>query len=465
MLLSLIVAIALFSFFIPTVLKVLDQKQRLYIGLVGDHTISELPPTVAQLLSSGLTTVADDGSILPSVAERWSVEQDGLAYRFVLKKNLVWHDGKQFAPDDVNYNFRDVEVVTTPNDVVFKLPDKYVPFPSAVSAPLIRYAEVGQGLVKKQIPVGLGQYTVLDYTQNDQRLEEIILDHPDRRLIFRIYLTEEDAVTAFKHGKIDIIPDLTQRHDVFDWPTVISKPHLNTDQYVAVFFDTTKPMFDKNIRQALAYSLIKPTDQTRAIGPINPESWVFLDSNRRYEFDPARALERAFAQLPPTPLEFELTTTPTFEDEAEEIKATWEAFGEQAVPACQQSDEVENKDACGNLAIKIDLKITNFPSTDEFDTLLIGQKIPSDPDQYYLWHSDQPTNFTAYKNTRIDALLERGRTTTDATERKAIYQEFQQFFLEDAPAIFIKHVTTHTLSRDQFGGLPIIAILNGEYET
>jgi peptide/nickel transport system substrate-binding protein len=79
--------------------------------------------------------------------------------------------------------------------------------------------------------------------------------------------------------------------------------------------------------------------------------------------------------------------------------------------------------------------------------LLLGQEIPIDPDQYVMWHSSQATNFTNYKNTRIDSLLEKGRQTTEIAERRTIYQEFQQYLLEDPPAIFLKYLDNISIAR------------------
>ena len=63
--------------------------------------------------------------------------------------------------------------------------------------------------------------------------------------------------------------------------------------------------------------------------------------------------------------------------------------------------------------------------------------VPSDPDQYTLWHSDQPTNITNYKNLRIDQLLEDGRRTLDTQKRIKIYADFQKYLLDDQPASFL----------------------------
>jgi len=99
------------------------------------------------------------------------------------------------------------------------------------------------------------------------------------------------------------------------------------------------------------------------------------------------------------------------------------------------------------LGINLRIKISNFPDTNNFQLLLMGQSIPTDPDQYFMWHSTQATNFTRYKNTRIDSLLERGRQTIDTEERKSIYQEFQQFLLEDPPAVFLRYLERFSIAR------------------
>jgi len=452
-LITVIAAIVFFSLFIPTFIRLLDQKPRYFVGLIGEYSLENLPPEVLDLISTGLTTINEDGTVNPSVAERWIIEQDGTSYRFVLKKDLEWQDGKQFQPEDINYNFKDVEVITTQNDIVFNLPDQFVPFPSVVAEPLIRYVNQPYlRFLERTIPVGLSNYRVVDYNQRNQLLEEMIVDHPQRRFIFRMYQTESEAIEAFKLGEIDNIPELAQQPNLEKWQTVTIQPQLQTNQYLAVFFNNNRPIFNKNVRQGLAYGLQKPQDETRAVSPISKNSWVYLNSAKDYAYDVSRGIERLLAEIPPQKIEFSLVTTPTFQSTASEIKTAWEEMGNQAITACQSNEDIEDKTVCVNLDITVNVTVRNFPDTNDYDALLIGQQVPADPDQYYLWHSEQPTNFTNYKNTRIDALLERGRTTADADERRAIYQEFQQFFLEDAPAIFLRYITTYTLTREEYTG-------------
>jgi peptide/nickel transport system substrate-binding protein len=445
---SILGALVIFSFSISLIVQKLEFKKRRYIGLVGSYTLFDLPRPIQEKLSAGLTKVEPDDTVSPYVAERWTVEDDGKTYRFVIKKKLFWQDGQELTPSDVNYNFQNVEVITTPNDVVFKLPDVYVPFPTVAALPLLRTTEEPYlWFFKRPTLIGLGEYELEDYSEDGQKLTQVVLDNATERLIYRFYLTESDAVLAFKRGEVDELPDFSSSYDIANWPNVGIQETLNTNQYLAVFFNNASPIFPKNVRQALSYALEKPTGVERAYGPINPLSWAYLEGGRSYDKDLDRAVERMLDEPPSQPINFELTTTGTFSQDAEQIKQQWESFGQLASEKCQQNGDIKDKNVCNNVKVQVVIRVTNFPDTSNFQALLIGQQIPPDPDQYHLWHSDQSTNFTQYKNTRIDALLEKGRTTPEKTERRALYQEFQQFFLEDAPAVFLRHLKSYDITR------------------
>lgn len=445
---SIIGAIAIFSAFIPALVSSLETKKRNYVGLVGNYTIDTLPREVTEKISAGLTTINKDGSASPLLSQRWSVEQDGKTYRFILRDDIYWRDGKKLEPDDIKYNFDNVETIITPNDIVFKLPDSYAPFPTIVSEPVVRKQDEKYNLIfTRPTLIGVGKYKITDYETKGQRITEVTLDSKEDRYIYRFYLTENDAVLAFKHGEVDILENLSKKYDIFEWPNVDLKEDLNNNKYLAIFFNIRNSFFQKNIRQALAYAIESPKDNSRSFGPINPDSWAYLQAGKNYDKDLDRAVERILDEVPQEKMQLELTTTSLYEVEAEKIKNEWEELGKKAFEACQKSSKVSQKVLCENTQISVKIRISNFPDTNDFQLMLIGQESPPDPDQYYLWHSEQSSNFSGYKNTRIDNLLEKGRQTFGQKERIEIYQEFQQFFLEDAPAIFIRHLYSYDISR------------------
>ena len=50
----------------------------------------------------GLTKRGKDLAIEPGLAERWEISEDGLTWRFYLRKNVKFHNGNPFTADDVD---------------------------------------------------------------------------------------------------------------------------------------------------------------------------------------------------------------------------------------------------------------------------------------------------------------------------------------------------------------------------
>lgn len=75
---------------------------------VGDTTSHE----VAHCIYSGLVTYRDeikkDGEklidIVPELAEKWDISQDGKTYTFHLRKGVKFHNGREFEASDVKYS-------------------------------------------------------------------------------------------------------------------------------------------------------------------------------------------------------------------------------------------------------------------------------------------------------------------------------------------------------------------------
>lgn len=448
MLLAVVLGVGIFSLLIPLLFNPAIVKPKEYIGLIGDYTLATLPEEVQHELSIGLTTINEDGSAKPGLSERWTLEQENQMYRFFLNKEAKWQDGSDIQPEDIQYNFPDVEIITTPNDVIFKLPDAYAPFPVLVSQPLFKSGSLQSTLGgNRNSLIGIGANWISDYKLNGSRLRELSVESRNGVKVYRFYLTEDEVVRAFKRGEVDVVTDLNRTFDVMDWPTTQVSSEVDYWNYVAVYYNLRKPELTERVRQALSYSLEKRRDDQRAIGPISPNSWAFLPGGKTYDKDWERGADLLLAELPGNPLNFNLTTTSVHLPMAEKIKTELESFGRFAEEKCRAEKSGDDSNFCPNLAIAITIRVQNFPDLSDFDLLLIGTPIEFDPDQYALWHSEQPTNFTGYKNTRIDNLLEQGRQVSDQSERKQIYQEFQQFLQEDPPAIFLEYLTKYQIRR------------------
>jgi peptide/nickel transport system substrate-binding protein len=99
------------------------RKDSLVLGMVLEPPA--LDPTTAPAAAigeivhynvlEGLTKINMDGSIVPLLAESWSIDPDGKVYTFKLKKGVKYHDGEAFDSSDVKFSFERAKAATSTN--------------------------------------------------------------------------------------------------------------------------------------------------------------------------------------------------------------------------------------------------------------------------------------------------------------------------------------------------------------
>jgi peptide/nickel transport system substrate-binding protein len=461
---SIVLGVGMFIL-LPSLLTIVPfGKPTEYIGRVGVFPLSRLPRDIQEQVSFGLTRAESDGQIVSALASSFGVEEDGKAYRFTLRPDMKWQDGAIVTPQDVTYNFSDIDVVRSPNDIVYRLQtqdqdapakDTFLPssFPAVVTQPLFKQVRSRSILGTKTTVYGMGAYTITDIIYNGPGIKEFTLDSAKNRKIYRFYPTEHDAIVAFKQGEIDRIDDIQNLEDLAEWTTVDKHLVTKTDQYVGIFFNLgyqngeDHPYGNKQLRQALNLAIQKPQGTDRILSPVYKRSWAYVsneDNVDHFEQDMKLAVETYLKANLITPIVIELTTIPSYSKEADLIKASWEQLGKLAKEQCSAEKSAAD---CEQISIAVSIQISNIPDLSNYQVLLVGQQIPLDPDQYSLWHSTQPTNFTHFKNARVDKLLEDGRKSTNKEERKLLYQEFQTLLVKESPVIFLEAIKTYTIER------------------
>ena len=383
------------------------------IGIAGAFTINSLPPEVLDSVSLGLTHVSSDGRVSPSASERWEIKDDGKTYVFTLRDNIYFTDGDKLTSGKIEYGFTDV-VVERPAErvIVFKLKDRYTPFIVTVS----------RKIFKKNF-VGLGKYSIEGVKTNGEFIEKIELSEVDGngKVIYQFYQTQEALKNAFVLGEVTKITDIndTKLKDVSfeSFKNAKISKKVNYEKLVTIFYNTEdRTLSDKRIRKALSYSM----PDTFKYGKRNSlsfseDSWgaEHVSVIPKQDIDRAKELLSESSATESAGLKIQLKTLPQYRDVAEDVKKSWEKIGVEVI-----LDETES-----------------VPTI--FQAFLGEFFVPKDPDQYMLWHSQQPSNITGYKNLRIDKLLEDGRKIVDINERKKIYADFQKYILDDSPASFL----------------------------
>ncbi|MDQ6697287.1 MAG: ABC transporter substrate-binding protein, partial [Actinomycetota bacterium] len=64
---------------------------------------SQADRDLVALVFSGLVRNGPSGSIVPDLAERWTVDPTGRIWTFVLRDDIRWHDGDPVTSDDVAF--------------------------------------------------------------------------------------------------------------------------------------------------------------------------------------------------------------------------------------------------------------------------------------------------------------------------------------------------------------------------
>ena len=407
-----LIAIAFLS--IKYIVPKIDFFQATYTeAIIGQYKEDKMPDRILKLLSHGLTKIEKDGTVLPDLAESWDTQDGGKTFIFHIKRGQTWNDGTPLNGQNLNIYFDKVKTTYQLDFVKFELDDAFSPFPAVLSKPVF----------KKGTQVGMGNYNLEKVQQDNLGYLSKITLRPARngmpKLNFNFYPSRDNAILALKLGEVDGISDCPPNGDnLDDWPNLSIKKTVDSEKFVAVFLNTQDSMLStKEVRQALDWAIERKDFPGRpALGPISSKTVFYNPATKNYNQDLSKAQD-LLKDIPKEKRRITLTAMSNFKTLAEEIASDWKKIDFQV-----EIKQVENFD----------------PANSDFQALLAGQKVSTDPDQYTLWHSTQDkTNITRIKSPKIDKLLEDGRKTVDLEKRKEIYQDLQRALADETPAIFL----------------------------
>ena len=190
----------------------------------------------ADSIYSGLVMLDRSLQPSPDLAESWQIEDNSKTYRFFLRKNARWHDGKPVTSKDVKFTFENVlfkyhsrtkaglsKIVTeiqTPTDheVVFKLSNSYGPMLSRLNvteAPILPAHIFGNGDANDHPanlnPVGSGPFKFVEYRKGEyvklQKNENYYLNGLPKidNLIIQVIPDGVTQLLALERGEVDYI--------------------------------------------------------------------------------------------------------------------------------------------------------------------------------------------------------------------------------------------------------------------
>jgi peptide/nickel transport system substrate-binding protein len=430
------------------------------------------------------------------LARDWEVSKDGLTFRFHLREGLTFSDGEPLTAEDVAFSFafimnpaiaaprerayyEKIESVTAlgPFEVEFQFKEPY--FDSLALAGSLRvlpqhfyapYLEQPENFNQsKGLLLGSGPYRLKDpkgWTP-DQGLVE--LERNPRywgpvqpsfdKLLWKVIANDSARLTTFRNGDIDIYSarPLEYQKLLKDKELAARTQHLEyrspTAGYNYIAWNQErdgKPtrFADQRVRQAMTFL----TDRAKIIDQImlgyaEPAVSPFTPGSPQH--DPAL-----------TPRPFDLAKAKTLLAQAGYADRNDDGILEDAdgkpfrfeLVFFQDASDTRRlvlflKDLYAHAGILLEPRPTEWSvmldqiNKKNFDAITLGWTSGIEIDIYQMFHSSQTMdggdNFIAYRNPKLDALIEQARTTIDEATRMPLWQACERILYEDQPYTFL----------------------------
>lgn len=461
--------------------------------------------SISAKLFNGLVGLDKDMNITPDIAEKWSISNDGLTYRFVLKQGIIFSNKREVNAYDFKYSFRRVldpktrspntwvlEKIAGARDFIegragdvrgLRAIDDYtlevrleIPFQpflyllTMTAAYVVPKEEVERwGPDFSSHPVGTGPFILREWLQNRELRLEKREDYFKKKanidgIIYRVILEDLTTITEFELGNLDVITipasELSRFRSDLRWKNLISSVNGINTYYIGLNCSRL-PLSNINLRKAINHAidrekLLSTFYEKRgrlATGPV-PDSlrkWAALPA---YEYSPEKAREIIEKEgLSGLTINFYTIADQEVVDMAEFIQSYLR-----------------------NIGLKVRIKQLEWSAYKE----AINK---GEPDMFWLsWWADYPDpenflfplfhssnigpagNRARYMNPEVDKLIELGQLAMEERKRYAYYENAEKLIVNDAPWVFFWHKSDYILRQpwlNNFRVYPIYSMDKG----
>lgn len=464
--------------------------------------------TVSRTIFDKLTTFSPGTTeVIPALAEKWDISEDGKTYTFYLRKGVKFQSNKEFKPtrdfnaDDVVFSF---ERQRDPNHPYHKVSggnyeyfigmdmqniiasvekvDNYTvrinlnvanaPFLAnlAMDFASILSAEYADKMLKAgtpekvdNLPIGTGPFEFVSYQKDSAVRFKAFADYwrgkaKIDRLVFSITPDASVRYAKLKKGECHAMPypnpaDIEKLKNDPEI-TLLTRPGLNIGY---LNFNVQKAPFDNvKVRQALNYAVNKDAiieaiyqgSGQKAKNPIPPTMWSYNDDVKDYDYDPekAKALlkEAGFANGFETDL-WAMPVSRPYNPNARRMAELIQADWEK---------------------VGVKTKIISYEWGEYLKRMRAGEDSVGmmgwtgdngDPDNFLntllsCSSLEAGSNYAKFCYKPFDDLVKQAAQETDIAKRTDLYKQAQVIFKEQAPWITIAHSTTYFPVRKEVRG-------------
>lgn len=430
--------------------------------------------------------------VIPQLAEKWEISDDGLTYTFHMNTEAKFHDGTPVTAESVKYSYtRAMEVgksaagqfknvinkdsfeVVDEHTIKITLEKPFAPFLKTLGTVFANIvnpkladnhgSDLGEAYLADK-DMGSGPYVLESWDRGQKLVLKANEDYwgtvPTLKTVNILIVNEPStARLMMEKGEVDLIdyamisPDVLNQMEGKNDITIVNSPGYQIDD---IAINTEKEYLkDPKVRQALAHAVNYDSiiddillGGAKRIGGIVPEGMFGYNADvTMYDFD----LEKSKALLKEAGFDDGFSLEIAISENNEVRKN---------IAVMMQSDFKK-------IGIDLQIKTLAWPTFLDLVTtgkhqLALAAWTPdyADPD-YNLWyfaHSSSKGpgfNLAFYDNPKVDKLLEEGRSTVDEAIRDKNYQEIQQIMSDEVPYIFPAQRTVQAPMKDWVKGYEI----------
>ena len=419
-------------------------------------------------LFDNLYTFDKEGRLKPQIATDYEVSEDGLEYRFKLRKDVVFHNGEPLTAADVVYSFERIvnpEVKSTRRpyfadtfesakalddySVLIKLRQPDVVFMNKVAAFLAivpkAYTEsLASPMEFSRAPIGAGPYKFVEHRIGQhvklERFDDYYGEKPGiTHLIFKFVPEASSRINAIAMGEVDMadgisandVARLKQSPGVDVIPVPMGSP-LHVRLYSD---DPSSPLSDARVRLALNYAVDVDAIIENVMHGIGEPLRTFISSYypigaskdlSPYGFDPVKAKKLLAEAGYPNGFETVLLSPTSYpKDVTEAIAAYWSAVG-----------------------VRAQTRLLDYPAWNRLNnthksgpmTVMQYSNALYDPITPVHGTASKDGTWSNYYNEQVEELIEKTHVTSDAGERDILFQEIGRILREDGHSVLISEL-------------------------
>lgn len=468
------------------------------IGIVGVPRFinpilsnSEADQNLVSLIYSGLMRKSDSGKLIPDLASKYEISENGLIYTFILKDNLYFQDGKPLTADDIIFTIDKVKdsIIKSPYKINWegvnleKIDKKTIKF--TLKQPYASFLEnTTIGILPANLwentplelnnantkPIGSGPYLISSVSRQSSGIINYYRLTPFRKFILgepyikninlHFYKNEDDLIKALINKEVEEINSITPLN-----AEILKEKNYQVESSVlgrvfGLFFNQNQNQLfiDKTIIRAIDQTIDKEKIVREVLSgygtvidnPIPPNLTEYQKANAKTNLAREEILKKTQDNLAKdgwkTGADGFLEKT-TAEKKNKVVKKLEFSISTSNVPELAKTAELIKQDLA-EIGIKVEVKTfetgnlnQNVIRPRKYDTLLFGEIINHESDLFAFWHSSQRKdpglNVAMYTNVKVDKILEDAFINLDKNTRIKKYLQITEEIKKDLPAIFL----------------------------